>query len=707
MINYRDYGYAGGVGLTDVPVDTTRYGQVYQATHNGRQRLSYMDRSFISFTYGSKHIEDFDVIATITNNRLSRDGYASFRDNVTTYDNLDGQFYWNTHYSTNTFVFNLATDGMDQRKLDDFLNWFSAGVSRELILSEHPNRAIMARVSKPPALSLLPFESEVEMKISNEVYTTKTTMYKGEITLELVSDDPHWYAVDNILGKKAGKRYIDYWTDPNGNEVEIFASQDALKILYEDGIPLGSSIENNMLLGNGAFANVEDNTEQLIWSIAEANIVWDENGIPSGEGARIHGTWTVDGVWDENDQMIEWGYAQRSEQGLTIEDLHGLFTEAGDILQADKPLDWVRTERECAPGDYIGKVAGAIVDTSGNGIVELAPNDSGYFFYAGTAPAPTIISFDLDLLFDESNGKVRSMNNSIFDQPYNSFFIESVEQQELRLTTPSIITSYNKAIDLLNNNYHSGASVPAVKELIIEKIKHPAVRAWVNALIDGTGDTVPSTITSNEIKIHMQGFWQDNNEEYQPMHFSFNSKTGEATIKCTYRIPTDTLSLLTFIYEENAINKLNTIRANDGNLSDEQRYEILETLGWSQYCKDALTDQKIIPTSGDSTSYTRAVQAFCAYVDRHIEEKEAIPTIFRVNENTSSLSRQYTGIDDAGDMLLTNNIIIRERNYPNENGRFLHWENLNETTRRYSHRITHNFPVSIHNLQILYRNMYL
>jgi hypothetical protein len=72
-----------------------------------------MNRSFISFTYGNKHIEDFDLIATISNNRLSRDGYASFKDNISTYDNLDGQFYWNTHYANNIITFNLATDGID------------------------------------------------------------------------------------------------------------------------------------------------------------------------------------------------------------------------------------------------------------------------------------------------------------------------------------------------------------------------------------------------------------------------------------------------------------------------------------------------------------------------------------------------------------------------------------------------------------------
>jgi len=31
--------------------------------------------------------------------------------------------------------------------LDEFLYWFHAGEARELVLAEHPNRAILARVS--------------------------------------------------------------------------------------------------------------------------------------------------------------------------------------------------------------------------------------------------------------------------------------------------------------------------------------------------------------------------------------------------------------------------------------------------------------------------------------------------------------------------------------------------------------------------------
>jgi len=108
--------------------------------------------------------------------------------------------------------------------LEDFRYWFRAGETRELILAEHPNRGILARVSDPPQFSLLPFESNTTIMISNVSYPVKTTLYKGEITLNLVMDEPHWYSIENILGKKIENRYIDMWTDVNGNEVSIFAS---------------------------------------------------------------------------------------------------------------------------------------------------------------------------------------------------------------------------------------------------------------------------------------------------------------------------------------------------------------------------------------------------------------------------------------------------------------------------------------------------
>ena len=115
---YRDYGAVYGYDLPNNEINTTSRRQVYQATHGGDDsRLPFMKRSFISFSFGTRpdmngverpvHIEDFDLIATINSNSLNRTGYASFEDTTTKYDNLDGQYYWSTHYKSNSISFTL------------------------------------------------------------------------------------------------------------------------------------------------------------------------------------------------------------------------------------------------------------------------------------------------------------------------------------------------------------------------------------------------------------------------------------------------------------------------------------------------------------------------------------------------------------------------------------------------------------------------
>ena len=473
----NNYGKLNNQGNQTRPT-TTKHGQVYQATHIGERSLPYMERSFISFTYGGKKIEDFDLISTISGSRLDRAGYASFNDIVTSYDILDGQHYWSTHYKTNQLDFTLSTDGIDQRTLDEFLHWFQAGIARELILAEHPNRAIMARVAEPPVLNLLPFEQDVEVKISNNSYKTKTTLYKGDITLSLIMDSPHWYAIVNILGKKVNtngvEHYVDYWDDPFTGEqdVSIFASQDALKILYEDGIPLGSMIDTSMLLGNGAYANVENSDTSLIWDPI-------------------------------------------SETGALIDD---------------------------GTGEY-GVIAGAIVDANDQGISSLPKDTPGYFFYAGTAPAYTQITFTLTPMLISHMVSVPYNEYNGIGQRYNTITIESENTQTFRFTTPNLYTSYNKAMDIFNHRVNSSYTWEQIREELRDNVRHPYVRAWAVSVIEyaqlvSNSDHANNIYLAN-IQQSMHYFLtipsSTNPNTVPPATFTFNSETGAAIGKFKYR----------------------------------------------------------------------------------------------------------------------------------------------------------------------------
>lgn len=204
---------------------------------------SILSRQFISFSYGGKNIEDFNLIAVFNSDRLSKNIYSSFEDTTSSQEELDGQFYWRTKFNPNELQFNLTTDGITQKELDDFKIWFKPGIERELILSENHNRAIMARVSTTPSISMLPFEYEEEVLIGSNKIKTTTTIFKGDITLNFVMDDPYWYSLYSFLETPIAD-----------------LTKEELKVIFEDNIPHISMLNknfNNILLADGNIYNEE------------------------------------------------------------------------------------------------------------------------------------------------------------------------------------------------------------------------------------------------------------------------------------------------------------------------------------------------------------------------------------------------------------------------------------------------------------------
>lgn len=201
---------------------------------------SILSRQFISFTYGGKSIEEFNLIATFNGDRLSKSIYAPFEDTVTQQEELDGQFYWRTKFGANELQFNLSTDGMTQSELDNFKIWFKPGIERELVLSENHNRAIMARVSTTPTISMLPFEYEEEVSIGEQKLKTSTTVFKGDIVINFMMDEPYWYSLDS------------YFSDPSIDNLKA-------KIILEDGIPhismFNNKLNNVLLADNKIYKN--------------------------------------------------------------------------------------------------------------------------------------------------------------------------------------------------------------------------------------------------------------------------------------------------------------------------------------------------------------------------------------------------------------------------------------------------------------------
>lgn len=211
--------------------------QVQTATRDGQgNSLSILGRQFISFSYGGRNIEDFDLLAVFSGDRLEKGIYSSFEDITTEQDEIDGQIFWGSSFSPGELEFTLATDGISSAQLEDFKHWFQPGIEKELVLSEYHNRGIKARVASAPEISLLPFEKEIEVQIGEKKYPTRVSLYKGEIKLSFIMDDPFWYSL-------------------NGTMTET--SEESLKVIFEDGIPHKDMLTFPCYLANGEFFDGE------------------------------------------------------------------------------------------------------------------------------------------------------------------------------------------------------------------------------------------------------------------------------------------------------------------------------------------------------------------------------------------------------------------------------------------------------------------
>ena len=236
-------------------VDYSKKGQVYQLTHGGEgESLSFMNKAFISFTYGGRKIEDFSLVA-ITVDRLDRETPPSHEDYVTQYKMLNGQYYWGSHYQARELIITLATDGMTQEQLDDFKSWFQAGEIRELILAQHPNRGILARIAEAPQISVIPFSRKIKKVINKETKDINVIEYKGNISIHFVMDEPFWYAIKNVFGKivddeNGYSHLVNIGEDVEGNIIDQL-NQDNYKSIAEDHIPAGEMIKSGVSLGDG------------------------------------------------------------------------------------------------------------------------------------------------------------------------------------------------------------------------------------------------------------------------------------------------------------------------------------------------------------------------------------------------------------------------------------------------------------------------
>ena len=564
----------------EAPFITIPQTQVYLATHdnggaNGApRRLPYRYRSFISFSFDKQWIEDFNFIAFVDGDRMQKNLTADFEDLTSSYDVLDGQFYHSTHFRTNTIHFTLMSDEVDARLMEKFKNHFSPGKMAELILSEYPNRAIQARIAQPPEMAMLPFEKKVELKVAGVTYETSVTNYKGTVDLEFVMDEPFWYSIINIFGRvdvdpvTHQHTYVNEWdgSDIYNNPDTL---KDVLKIVYEDGIPLYHMIASPMLFGNTVYAASGGSlVSTLYMEISSDQLTGHETDPGYHSGGKISTTpeINVENPW------------------------------TGGVIQDENYT-----------GIHGAVIAGAYVTTTENSNLTIyqGKENAVHLYYPGTAPAPVLLKFTIDIELNDAN-YVKTIAsdrvpftpiNSNVSYPYNTITFESVKQQDLHVTAPNFITSYNQVIEILgrvNNNW----SWENLRDTIRDEVRHPLIRKYITYLVNKYEGEHNITIDTNNqigqanltIDVESAAFNTIKDEFLKIFkngeHFvevTLDSKTGEATGVFHYYDPTKTTENNVTI-EENVGDMFssNYLLLRDRNVFDEQ----MQVSAWTEGHKD-------------------------------------------------------------------------------------------------------------------------
>ena len=631
----RDGGY-------ELPSRPT--GQVYKATHDANgDPLTYMRRSFISFSFGGREIEDFNLLAYCEGDTMSRNLSAEFEDITVTYNVLDGETYMGTKYQPYTLVLNLVSDNLDQKQLEDFRHWFRGGAIRELILAEHPNRAIMARVSAAPEFNMLPYEKPITMSLDGAIYKTSTTTYRGTITLTLQSEGPYWYSINNIIGEKDGNTYnINMWHGKDYRTDEK-TRQDVMKIIYEDGIPLLSMVDETMYFGEEFYAKVQDEKYNLV-----AEEVENQNDPKLAERPGCFRTSL--GEYDIYEPTVE-------EQALGYK----LRYRTGNL--------WYTGARcEDLEQGYWGRISGSIVAPVGQGI-SLPPytadpdhNDIYYFYYPGTAPSPTRISFSIPIKLNRQ-GYVTSIANAQTGdaKQSNTITVTGLHKKQFEFTTPNVITSYNKVIKYFNQAKEKGQIINGenkngiywgdLQDTIRDAIRHPAVRETALAMI--------------------WTFWKE----------ADNWEVGETdTIEQTNRI------------------------------SEEQATALISAMAqfWWKYAYDAHYGNAL-PDGVEAFSYPDEAACFTAHFTFDAYDGTCIGdfeyNVFNVNaQGQQEVVKKTHAKENVGDMIRSNYIFLEDRNVFNESGFVVGWSEQNPN---WSHKLTHDLSETISDFKLEYRTMYL
>ena len=217
---------------------------------------SIEDKSFISFTYDGKTIEEFGMAVVSSGDRLSTSIHPSFNNTISTVPGRTGSIYWGTNITGLSFHFKLATDSITSRQLLNFKSHFRPGKIARFSLAEAEYCYAYAVIDSASTFEFIPFDTTT---IINGIGYLDT-VYKGEANLTFYIPDIFFYSDEHYI---FADDYVDKpWIIASG--LPFKSSIIGKNCFLSNGMLLNSSgVISNVYDGGGAGLSISD-YEKLI-----------------------------------------------------------------------------------------------------------------------------------------------------------------------------------------------------------------------------------------------------------------------------------------------------------------------------------------------------------------------------------------------------------------------------------------------------------
>lgn len=197
---------------------------------------------FIGFTYDNIHSSELGLMRVSDGVRYNDNLLPNFTDKSVQIPGADGSYYINSFYTQNSFNINVAFDSITESQLRKIKQLFGQKGIHTLIFDEAPYKVYKVKISSPPNLKYIAFDSdnltygrEESNKVFNKDQLYKPSpifysdrIYKGEGSFSFVAYTPF---------ARSRFKFIDYydeshipeWRFSNNNSSGVYNNLTAWK----------------------------------------------------------------------------------------------------------------------------------------------------------------------------------------------------------------------------------------------------------------------------------------------------------------------------------------------------------------------------------------------------------------------------------------------------------------------------------------------